>query len=129
MLQQENRLKKVRDFALLLKHGRWLNGSVLDIKYVELAKIRDYFPPKEDPDKFVKQLKLAIVTGIKISKSAVKRNRARRQISEAVRLLLKDGQVKTGYYIMVVAKKGILEADYAKISQEVKLLLGKGKIC
>ncbi|MBI2038168.1 MAG: ribonuclease P protein component [Candidatus Magasanikbacteria bacterium] len=128
MLQQDNRLRKVRDFNLILKHGRWVNGQFLDIKALELAKNQNFFPKKEDPESFKNQLKLAISTGLKVHKSAVKRNRVRRQIREAVRLLIKDGAIKNGYYILVVAKKDILNKNYPEISQEIKVLLSKAKV-
>jgi len=128
MLQQENRLRKLRDFNLVMKHGQWVNGRFLDMRVLELAKNQNYFPKKEDPESFKKQLKLAIAAGLKVHKSAVKRNRARRQIREALRLLLKDGRIKNGYYILVVAKKDVLDKDYAEISQEVKLLLTRAKV-
>ncbi len=123
MLQSANRLTKVRDFNLLLKYGRWVNGIFLDLKYLELAKIQNYFPKKEDPENFKKQLKLAIIVGLKISKSAVRRNRVKRQMREVVRLILKDQLIRPGRYMMLIAKKGILEKNYAEISQEIKLLL------
>ncbi|OGH92015.1 MAG: ribonuclease P protein component [Candidatus Magasanikbacteria bacterium RIFOXYD2_FULL_39_9] len=128
MLQQDNRLRKLRDFNLVLKHGYWANGQFLDIKVLELAKNTKFFPEKEDPINFQNQLKLAISTGLKVHKSAVKRNRVRRQIREVIRLLLKDGVIKNGYYILVVAKKDVLNKDYAAISQEVKVLLSKAKV-
>ncbi|KKR34829.1 MAG: Ribonuclease P protein component [Candidatus Magasanikbacteria bacterium GW2011_GWA2_40_10] len=128
MLQQENRLRKLRDFTLVMKHGQWVNGRFLDIKVLELAKNQNFFPKKEDPESFQKQLKLAIAAGLKVHKSAVKRNRVRRQIREVLRLLLKDGQIKTGYYILVVAKKDILDKDYAEISDELKVLLSRVKV-
>jgi ribonuclease P protein component len=128
MLQQENRLKKVRDFNLVMKHGQWVNGRFLDIRVLELAKNQDYFPKKEDPESFKKQLKLAIAAGLKVHKSAIKRNRVRRQIREALRLLIKDGLIKNGYYILIVAKKDVLDKDYAEISQEIKVLLSRAKV-
>lgn len=128
MFQQENRLRKLRDFNLIMKHGQWANGQFLDIKYLELAKNQNFFPKKEDPESFKKQLKLAISISLKISKSAVKRNRVKRQIREALRLLIKEGVIKNGYYILVIAKKGILEKDYSEISQETKLLLQRAKV-
>lgn len=128
MLQQENRLRKLRDFNLVMKHGQWINGRFLDIKVLELAKNQAYFPKKEDVDNFKKQLKLAIAAGLKVHKSAVKRNRVRRQIREVLRLLLKDGKIKIGYYILVVAKKDTLDKDYAEISEEVKVLLSRAKV-
>jgi ribonuclease P protein component len=128
MLNKDNRLTKVRDFNLILKHGRWANGSFLDLKYVELAKNTNYFPKKEDVDKFKKQLRLAITVGLKVSKSAVKRNKVKRQIREALRLLIKDSQLKSGVYLLFVARKNILEKNYAEISEEIKLLLKRSNI-
>jgi len=128
MLKPADRLKKVRDFNLLIKHSRWVSGSFLDIKYVNLAKIQDYFPKKEDPESFKKQLKLAIVVSTKVSKSAVKRNRLKRQMREVVRPLIKQGSLKHGYYIMILAKSIALEKSYADISQEIKLLFKKIKV-
>jgi ribonuclease P protein component len=128
MLQQDNRLRKLRDFNLVMKYGQWVNGRFLDIKVLELAKNQNFFPKKEDPESFKKQLKLAIAAGLKVHKSAVKRNRMRRQIREVIRLLIKENLLKTGFYVLVVAKKDVLEKDYAEISSELKLLLGRGKV-
>lgn len=128
MLQKENRLAKVRDFNLIIKHGSWINGHLLDIKALDLAKMSDYFPTKEDPEMFIRQLKVAVVAGLKVDKSAVKRNRIKRQMREAVRLLIKDRKIKEGYYLMVVAKKIALEHDYAEISKEIDLLMRRAKL-
>lgn len=128
MLQKENRLAKVRDFNLVMEHGSWVNGRFLDMKVLELAKNQDYFPKKEDVDKFKTQLRIAISVGLKVSKSAVKRNRVKRQVGEVLRLLIKDGLIKGGHYVLVIAKKDILDKDYAEISQEMKLLLSRTKL-
>lgn len=128
MLQPENRLTKVRDFNLLLKHGRWVGGSLIDLKILDLTKNKTIFPKKEDPDKFQKQLRLAFVVGLKISKSAVVRNRLKRQMREVVRLLLKKSALRSGFYGMFVAKKGVQEKEYAEISKEIELLLARAKI-
>ncbi|MDD2758175.1 MAG: ribonuclease P protein component [Patescibacteria group bacterium] len=123
MLNKLNRLAKVRDFNLLLKHGRFINGSFLTLKMLKLAEAVKYFPPKENPDEFKKQLKIAFSVGLKISKSAVKRNRFRRQLRESVRLLVKKSRLQPGWYLLFVAKAGCLEKNYAEISQETELLL------
>lgn len=128
MLPRVSRLTKVRDFNLVMKHGRWMNGRFLRMKWLKLADFVNYFPKKEDVDKFKKQLKLAIVVGVKVSKSAVKRNRLKRQIREVARLLIKDNHLSEGYYLMLVAKKDILDKNYAEISEEIGLLLEKVKI-
>jgi len=128
MYKKENHLTKVRDFALVLKYGHWINGGFLSLKVLILAKARDYFPKKEDVDKFEKQLKIAINVGIKVSKKAVERNRAKRQIREVIRLLMEDSMLKTGFYLFFDAKPNIKEKDYSEISQEVKVLLNKAGV-
>ena len=125
MLNQTNRLKKVRDFNLLMKYGHWVNGEFLDIKYLKLAKVVNYFPKKEDAETFKKQLRVAFSVGLKIDKRAVKRNKVKRQLSEVVRLLIKDETIGCGYYLMFKPKKEILDKTYAEISEEVKVLLNK----
>lgn len=128
MYKKENHLTKVRDFNMVLKHGFWVNGVFLSLKVLELAKSTAYFPPKEDVDKFKKQLKLAINVGLKVSKSAVVRNRAKRQVREAVRLVMKENSIKEGFYLFFVAKPNIKDKSYAEISQEVKVLLERAKV-
>ena len=122
MLKPENRLTKVRDFNLVMNRGHWINGVFLDIKVLELVKNKADFPKKEDSERFKKQFRLAINVGLKVSKSAVLRNRARRQISEVVRLLIKENLIKSGFYILVTAKKDVLNKNYTEISQEIELL-------
>jgi len=128
MLHKDNRLAKVRDFNLLMKHGRWVNGQLFNIKVLELAKFENYFPKKVDPNDFKKQLRLAVNVSVKVSKSAVKRNRLKRQTSEVVRLLIKDGPLKNGHYLLVNAKHEALEKEYAEISEEIKLLFKKAGV-
>lgn len=128
MLPADNRLSKVRDFNLLMKHGFWINGAFMDMKVLNLAKISAFFPKKEKPDKFEKQLKIAFTVGVKTAKKAVNRNRTRRQMREVVRLLLKQEAVREGNYLLFVARKNILQKNYAEISDEIKLLLNRAKV-
>lgn len=113
---------------MLLKHGRWANGPFLDVKYLELAKNRNLVPKNENVDKFVKQLRLAYAVGLKISKKAVERNRLKRQLREAVRILGKEFGLQAGFYIMFTPKKTLLGKSFAEISQETKVLLQKIKV-
>lgn len=127
MLQTENRLIKVRDFNLLLKHGAWFNSDNFSLRVLDLGKSQNVVPVKEDKSIFVKQLRIGFAVGLKISKSAVKRNRLKRQVREVVRLLLKEGKIKTGYYFLFVAKAGSLNLDYEKIELQVLELLKKAR--
>lgn len=128
MFSKDNRLSKVRDFNLLMKYGRWFRGQFLDLKILELAKVRAYWPKKVNPESFEKQLKLAISVGLKVSKSAVKRNRAKRQIREFLRPFLSDGKLREGYYVLVNARPGVLDKNFAEISREVELLLRRANL-
>jgi ribonuclease P protein component len=129
MLPFEYRLKKIRDFTLVTKHGRWINGAFLDVKVLVLAKNQEYFPAKENPDTFKKQLKLAFAVGLKISKKAVVRNRLRRQLSEAARLLFKKGEPQAGYFVLVVPKKEALTKEYEALAGELEVLFRRAGIC
>ena len=127
MTAKNFRLAKVRDFNLLLKHGFFYRGDFLDLRVLELAKNTAYFPKNEDPDKFKNQLRLAYAVGLKVHKSAVQRNRLKRKLRESVRLMIKSGRIKSGYYLLFVAKPSALNKNFAEISQEAELLLGHSK--
>jgi len=131
MLKPENRLKKMTDFQLLMKNGTWINNPPLSLIFIKLENVKNKFPKrvikkgKEEMENYEKQLKLAFNVGLKISKSAVKRNRLRRQMRESVRLLIKDKKIKNGYLAMFNAMGGSLDLDYADISQKTQSLLAK----
>lgn len=122
MLSINNRLTKERDFKLLLKRGFWVKGENISLKILPLSQNRKYFPKKEDVDNFEKQLKIAFSVGVKISKSAVVRNKVKRQLREAVRLLIKENGIKSGYYFLFVPQPSIVNKNFAEISEEIKLL-------
>jgi len=128
MLNVINRLKKTRDLNLLMKHGTWIRGSFLAIKFVKLPDVEDFFPKKEDKTDFAKQLKIIFSVGLKISKLAVRRNGVKRKLREVVRLLIKDSKIKSGYYIMFTATKEILDKNYHEIEKEINIILKKAQI-
>lgn len=66
-----------------------------------------------------------VVVSKKVHKSAVKRNRLRRQIYESIRILEKEGIVPSGASsdIVFLARASLLEQDYAAILNDVKKLL------
>lgn len=61
----------------------------------------------------------------KISAKAVKRNRLRRQIYEAVRIGLKESKLKDSLDIILIPKKKITESQYEDISTDIKNILNK----
>ena len=86
--------------------------------------------PKKYPRRDYKtdDLKIGFVVSVKVSKSAVKRNRIKRQMREAVRLLLKDNKIKTGYHAAIMAKAGAVGAEYGEIDKDIKMVLERAGV-
>ena len=125
MLQKENRLSKVRDFNLLFNHGRWFNTENFSLKILELKECEKCFPPKENPNEFAGQLRFAFTVGVKLSKSAVKRNRLKRRMREVVRILIKENKIKIGNYFLFVAKPGAITLEYDDVQKQIMFLFKK----
>ncbi len=128
MTQNDHRLAKKRDFSLLLTHGRFVNGTFLRARVLNLAKIQNYFPKNSHPETFKKQLRFAFSVGTKISKNAVVRNRIRRRLREVIRLLKKERRIKPGYYILLLALPATTTKKYAEIKVETELLLSSAGV-
>ena len=149
MLPKEQRLSKKRDIELVVKRGRWFKGRLLSLKILKLSDLPVILIKKEDPDKFKKQLKIAVSAGIKFSKKATDRNRIRRQVFEAVRVLGKTKKFNEGFFLLLTpngtftdntSKKieikisgpkntnNYLNHSFAEISEEIKLLFIKAGI-
>lgn len=108
----------MKDFEVLFKEGRFVAG-----KFVT-AKIWKIEPAKYPRRKYnIDDLKIGFVVGLKVSKSAVKRNRVKRQMREVVRLLLKEGKLKNGYHIAIMAKANTIGAEYAEIAKDIAAVL------
>ena len=123
MYPKPNRLKKKRDIEIVFENGRFCGGAICT------AKIW-----KVDPQKFPKrgysvdELKFAVVVGKKVSTSAVKRNRLKRQMREVVRLLLKEGKLRVGFYVVLMAKPQMFGKEYGEIEKDMMMVLKKVKI-
>ncbi len=123
MLPKENRLKHMKDFDILFKEGRFVGGQFLTVKYW-----------KTEPEKYprrkydIKDLKIGFVVGKKVHKSAVKRNKLKRQMREVVRLLLKENKLKTGFHVAFIAKPEIFGVEYGEIEKDVLGVLKRSSI-
>jgi len=111
MLKAQYRLTKTKDIERVLKRGRGTGSAKISVK---LAKNK------------LKHSRFAFVVGIKVAKSAVKRNRIRRQMREAVRLHLDD--IKQGYDVMVMARPKAVELDYQELEKEILRIFKKLKL-
>lgn len=119
MFHKDNRLTKVRDFNLLLAHGRTVAGEWGRVRVLRLKAVERFFPKRVDPTVFCQQLRLAVSVGTKIDKRAVVRNRLRRQLSEIIRLWLKENKIQSGWYVLVNVDKKALGKEYAKLQAEL----------
>ena len=123
MLPKLHRLRRLKDFDILYREGRFVPGRLIQAKVwrIEPAKYprRAYRPD---------DLLIGFVVSTKVSKSAVKRNRVKRQMRDVVRLLLKDGKIKAGYMMALMAKPVIIGQEYGEIEVEVVGVLKRAKV-
>jgi ribonuclease P protein component len=110
MLNRRHRFHGYGSVRKVYQHGQSIRGSLISAKFVQRDSRRAY--------------RIAVVVSRQVSKSAVKRNRIRRRLYEAVRLyesMLPDGVdlVITAYSDQLAA----IEAD--KLQELVSQLLKK----
>ena len=99
MLSLPNRLKKDKDLEAVFKKGRPFFAKFFTVKAI---------PNNLEVSRF------GFAVSTKISKSAVKRNRVRRQLREAVRALLLE--IKPGFDVVVMGKSELLDKDLKTIT-------------
>ena len=99
MLQKINRLKKKKDFQRVYQSRNRFNLPEMAIQWS--PRIGQNLPAR-----------FGIVVSNKISKSAVKKNRSKRLIREAIRILTKENKTPPGLDFVINAKKPILDATY-----------------
>lgn len=123
MLHKQYRLKKKRDFEIAFENGRFVGGALATFKLWNV-----------DPSKYPKRgyskdmLKIGFVVGKKVSLSAVKRNRLKRQMREVVRLLLREGRLRSGNFLIIMAKPEMLGKEYMDIATDIESLLRRAKL-
>ncbi|MFH0852076.1 MAG: ribonuclease P protein component [bacterium] len=102
MLKRASRLKKNNDFKAVFKKGRVLRGVLADIWTA---------PNGLELNRF------GFIAGLKVSKSAVIRNRARRQLSE----IFKEQRERpeNGVDVVVIAKPMIVGKTQKEIFDDV----------
>ncbi len=108
MLSRKHRLSKQKDFDRVYKSGKQCAAPHLILKGV-----------RNDAD----FSRFAIIISKKIAKKAVDRNRVKRQISEIIRQRL--AKIKTGFDLVIIVKKDVLDQSSDVLAKELDGLLGK----
>ena len=111
MFKKENRLRKKNDFDRVFKKGKSSYDKILGIKVL--------FNEQEEN-------RYGVIVSTKISKKAVKRNRIKRQIREAVKALAPD--LKKGLDLVVIALPGASDKDYWELKTSLENHLQKLKL-
>jgi ribonuclease P protein component len=111
MLSKINRLKKEKDFEVVLKTGRSAREGFLLLK---------------ETDNNIKQIRFGVSISKKISKKATLRNKIKRQISS----LLKGDiiNIKEGKDVLLIALPGLEKNTFSDIKENIQKLLKKSKI-
>lgn len=115
MLSAENRLKNDRDFKRIFKFGHSFYSRNLQLKVIKNQH-------NDGASRF------GFVIGLTVSKKSTVRNRLKRQVREAVRLLQKNRLIKPNFDVVIKIKSSLIGADYKDIKDEVEYLLGKAGI-
>lgn len=111
MLPRQNRLVRKSDFEKIKEKGAKFQSNLFGLLV---------FPNEEEFSRF------GFVISTKLSKRAVKRNRAKRTLRERVRLLLPN--IKPGFDVVFLGKKALLEVDYPVVDQEIRRLFKKANL-
>jgi len=96
MFSKEHRLRKENEVKSVVKTGKSVFDPVCGIKF-----------KKNDLD----VSRFTVVAGLKVSKSAVKRTRVKRQYREIVRLRVE--RIKPGYDVVMLVSSKAIDLEYA----------------
>jgi len=110
MLPKKHRLPLRTELNRVKKKGILVQGKLFSLLVSRQSK-------KSQPSRF------GFIISTKIHKKAVKRNRAKRLLSEAVTSLFPE--MKNGFDTVFLAKKKIIEANPEEIKKEVEGLFKK----
>lgn len=111
MLPVKYRLRKSTDIARVLKSKLGAFDSACGIKMVKNG---------------LETSRFAVVVGVKVSKSAVDRNRVRRQYQEILHAMMKE--MKLGFDVLLLTAKPALALDYQEKEKKLRSTMYRAKL-
>lgn len=111
MLPSNLRLKKKKDFERVLNLGHTSGG--------------EFFILKQAPND-LSFSRFGFVISVKVSPKAADRNKLKRQVSEIIRLNLKE--IKIGFDVVMIFKRPALGKEYLRLEKELIALFIKNKL-
>lgn len=111
MLEKQFRLKRDKDFQRVFKKGESVFDKACGLKF-----------QRND----LEHSRFAVVVGTKVSKSAVKRNKIRRQYQEILRLHFSE--LADGFDVIVLCGKESLGMSYEEKEKKLVKILKKAKL-
>ncbi len=124
MLPQPNRLKRSRDFSQVYRHGKKAVSKHFVLRVLPSPSVAQpeagqfCFEEAEPPS-----TRIGITVSQKVSKRAVVRNRLKRQVRAAMRVLLP--YLQPGLWLVVSLRPEATECEYGEILRELKESLTK----
>jgi len=112
MLPKKNRLKRKKDFALVLKEGKRFKEDFLILKLRENN---------------LKESRFGFAVSQKVSKNTALRNKIRRRLSEMIKMKIK--KIKKGVDGLFIACPGLEKKDFWEVEETVEKLFKKARIC
>ncbi|MCK5835472.1 MAG: ribonuclease P protein component [Lentisphaeria bacterium] len=107
-LPKEQILRLQSDFQQIRSEGKYRGGRLMTIGTYRADDIG---------------LKIGFITSKRVHKHAVKRNRARRQLKESLRLI--KANLDPNLWMVIIAKSTILKATTAEVQSELIYLTKK----
>ncbi|MDP4008724.1 MAG: ribonuclease P protein component [Candidatus Peregrinibacteria bacterium] len=105
MLKRQLRLTKKDNILKIIKDGNRVAGKFFLCKFLENK---------------LEHCRFAIIVSKKVEKKAVKRNKCRRRIYEAIRNNVNNIGSNKSYDIVILTNQSCLNASFSEIEQEIK---------
>ncbi|WP_035984986.1 ribonuclease P protein component [Leptolyngbya sp. KIOST-1] len=117
MLSKPNRLRRSRDFSQVYRQGRKAVSAHLIVRVWAFSR-----RPEDHPGKAAGPC-IGIVVSQKVHKRAVVRNRLKRRVRAAVRLLLP--QLDPNLWIVINLRPEAVQCEYVEFLRELEQLFTK----